>query len=67
MTLRNRDRVVTDFRKVKDLSAKTLTFSQRGKWFGNKVCKSIDFSKEVSDFLVKVLILVRRSVFVEKK
>ena len=26
-----------------------------------KVCKSIDFSKEVSGFLVKVLILVRRS------
>ena len=36
MTVRSRDRVVTDFRKVKDLSAKTLTFGQRGKWFGNK-------------------------------
>ena len=66
MTSLNRDRVVTDFRKVKDLSAKTLTFSQRGKWFGNKVCKSIHFSKDVSDFLVKVLILVWRSVIFEK-
>ena len=32
-----------------------------------KVCKRIDFSKEVSDFQVKVLILVRRSDIFEKK
>ena len=31
-----------------------------------KDCKSIDFSKEVSDFLVKVVILVRRSNIFEK-
>ena len=30
-------------------------------------CKSIDFSKEVYDFLAKVIILVRRSDIFEKK
>ena len=67
MTSRNRDRVVTNFRKVKDLSAKTFTFDQRDTWIGGKECKSIDFSKEVSVFFVKVMILLRRSLIFEKK
>ena len=66
MTSRNRDRVVTDFRKVKDLWAKTFTFSQLPSGLVARDCKSIDYSTEVVDFLVIVVILVWRSVIFEK-
>ena len=62
----NRDRVVTDFRKVKDLWAKTFTFGQLPGGLITGDCKSIDYSKEVVYFVAKVVIIVWRSDILKK-
>ena len=67
MTSRNRDRVVTNFRKVKDLLAKTFTFGQLPGGLITGGWKSIDYSREVVHFLAKVVIIVGRSDIFEKK
>ena len=67
VTSRNRDRVVTDFRKVKHLWAKTFTFGHLPGGLVAGDCKRVDLNKEVSDFLAKVVILVRRSDMFEQK
>ena len=46
---------------------KVMILIKRCQIFVLKGCKSIDFSKEVCDFLVKVMTLVRRSNIFEKK
>ena len=51
--------------KISQLKPSLLVTETRG--LVTTGCKSIDFSKEVFAFCVKMLILVRRSVIFEKK
>ena len=55
------------FEKLRTSQLKHKLLASVANGLVTKVCKSIDFSKEVSDFLAKVVILVRRSIIFKKK
>ena len=64
----NRDRVVTNVEKSRASELKPSLLAIVTGGLVAKECKSIDFSKEVYDFLAKVVILVWRSdIFVVKE